>query len=309
MFAYKSGCRVPLLLLAGIVLIFFNQLKALFQLAWTDDMVSHTVLIPFISYYLLSITNTKGGGGEITVAAADKSGDKPALTGRRIGLPLLASGLMIYGAAVLLPLGSGADHLSWTILAFVMCVAGAHFSFLDQAEAARSLFPCAFLIFMVPMPTFMLHGLEVFFQHASAEAANMLLALTGTPMLRDGLMFQIPGITIRVAEECSGIRSSYVLFMTGLLAGHLFLKSPWRRFFLAAFVIPLGIFRNGFRISTIAMLCTHIGPEMIHSPIHHRGGPIFFVLSLIPFFAFLIWLYHMEQKKREKRAVTVPTER
>jgi exosortase C (VPDSG-CTERM-specific) len=307
MFSYKNGNRVPLLVLAGIVLIFLKPLSALFRLAWTDDMVSHALLVPVISYYLLSVGARKKEGGETSSREADKSGGG-VIAGRGIGLPLLGIGLVLYGMMAFVPFGSAADHLSGAILAFALCVAGAHFSFLDRAEAARSLFPCAFLIFMVPMPAFMLHGLEIFFQHASAEAADMFLALTGTPVLRDGLVFQIPGITIRVAEECSGIRSSYVLFMTSLLAGYLFLRSPWKRSFLAAFVIPLGILRNGFRICTLALLCVHVGPEMIDSPIHHRGGPIFFVLSLIPFFGVLLWLCRTERKQQEKQTVAVPSE-
>jgi hypothetical protein len=39
---------------------------------------------------------------------------------------------------------------------------------------------------------------------------------------------------------------------------------------------------------------------MIHSPIHRRGGPIFFLLSLIPFFALLLFLKWIE-KRRLKR--------
>jgi exosortase/archaeosortase family protein len=59
---------------------------------------------------------------------------------------------------------------------------------------------------------------------------------------------------------------------------------------LVAFIIPLGIVRNGFRILTIGLLCVHVGPHMIDSVIHHRGGPIFFALSLIPLFLLLVWL-------------------
>ena len=102
--------------------------------------------------------------------------------------------------------------------------------------------------------------------------------------------------------ECSGIRSSLVLFITSLIAGKMFLKSQTHRALLAAFIIPLAIIRNGFRIFTIGMLCVHIGPEMIHSPIHHKGGPIFFALSLIPFFAFLWYLRRRERNKSENSA-------
>jgi len=121
--------------------------------------------------------------------------------------------------------------------------------------------------------------------------------LSNVPFLRAGAVFQLPNITIEVAQECSGIRSSWVLLMTSILAANLFLKTPWRRFALVAFIIPLAILRNGFRILVIALLCVNIGPQMIHSVIHRRGGPIFFALSLIPLFALLWWL-----RKGETRA-------
>jgi exosortase/archaeosortase family protein len=76
--------------------------------------------------------------------------------------------------------------------------------------------------------------------------------------------------------------------ITSLLAGYLYLERPWQRAALAALVIPLGIVRNAFRIVTIGWLCTRHGPEMIDSPIHHRGGPVFFAVSLVPLFVMLI---------------------
>ena len=115
-------------------------------------------------------------------------------------------------------------------------------------------------------------------------------------MLRDGTTLALPGIVLRVAQECSGIRSSWVLFITSVLASHLVLQSPWRRIVLVTLVIPLAIVRNGFRILVIGLLCVHIGPHMIDSIIHHRGGPLFFALSLVPLFLLLSWLRHEESR-------------
>jgi exosortase len=151
---------------------------------------------------------------------------------------------------------------------------------------------------MVPMPDGMAEAIETALISASAEVANLLFHISGTPFLRAGLIFQLPNITIEVAQECSGIRSSWVLFMTSILAANLFLKTRWRRFALVAFVIPLGILRNGFRILVIGLLCVNIGPQMIHSLIHRRGGPVFFVLSLIPFFLVLWWLRRGDARTR-----------
>jgi hypothetical protein len=46
---------------------------------------------------------------------------------------------------------------------------------------------------------------------------------------------------------------------------------------------------------TIGWLCTEYGPEMIHSPIHHRGGPVFFAISLIPLFLLLFVFRRMNR--------------
>src|SRR5437667_11343656 len=142
---------------------------------------------------------------------------------------------------------------------------------------------------MVTMLDAMKDALETASKSAAAEVANLLFHLSVMPLLRAVAIFQLPNITIEVAQECSGIRSSWVLFMTSILAANLFLNTRWRRFALVAFVIPLGILRNGFRILVIGLLCVNVGPQMIHSLIHRRGGPLFFMLSLIPFFL-VLWL-------------------
>ena len=157
-------------------------------------------------------------------------------------------------------------------------------------------FPVAFLYFMVPLPDAFVHWMETMLKLGSAEIAGWFFEISGTPVLRDGVIFQLPGITLEVAQECSGIRSSWVLFITSVVASYLLLHSPVRRAVLLAVVIPLAILRNGFRILVIGLLCAHIGPHMIHSVIHESGGPLFFALSLVPLFLLLWWLRKGEAK-------------
>jgi len=189
------------------------------------------------------------------------------------------------------------DRLALLTLSFLCCLAAGGFFFFGRNWMRAAAFPLAYLIFMVPMPDAMVNTLETASKYASAEVANVLFHLAGTPFLRAGLVFQLPNITIEVAQECSGIRSSWVLLMTSILAANLFLKSSWRRLVLIALVIPLGILRNGFRILVIGLLCVNAGPQMIRSPIHTRGGPVFFVLSLVPFLLLLWWLRKGERSE------------
>ena len=139
----------------------------------------------------------------------------------------------------------------------------------------------------------------VFTAARSASAAAWFFKLYGTPFFRVETYFQLPGFSLNVAPECSGIHSSLALFITSLVASYLFLRSPWRRTLLCLAVLPLAILRNGLRVFVIGELCVHVGPEMIDSYIHRHGGPIFFVLSLVPFFLLLLLLIRSERRRSQ----------
>jgi exosortase C (VPDSG-CTERM-specific) len=182
-----------------------------------------------------------------------------------------------------------------------LILAGAGCWFLGGAAMRVLAFPFFLLVFMIPFPVPVRDGVENFLQQGSAAAAHALFAISGMPLWRNGMVFQLPGITLRVAPECSGIHSTLVLFITSLVAGQMLLRRPAHRVILCLAVIPLALLRNGFRVFVIGELCVHVGPQMIDSPIHHRGGPLFFVLSLVPFFLLLYFL-----RRRETAGAALP---
>ena len=273
--------------LAVLSIAFSPWLVAWARFGWTDELASYVLLIPVISAYLIWQRRSEpmtGSSGSTRLAIV------PAV------LALIFAGIA-FGIS---GHGAGAarhDYLTPAVIAFLLAgLAWAIFT-LGVGPVAQHRFAIAFLLFAAPLPTWAVNGLEIFYQHTSAEVAAWLIQLCGIPMLRGGLYFRLPGITIQVAQECSGIRSSLVLFIVSILGGYMLLAHPGKRLALALFVIPLGIVRNAFRILTIAWLCVHFGARMIDSPIHHRGGPIFFGLSLIPLFLFLLWLRRRERAK------------
>ena len=267
---------------ALVVLFFIQPLVRLMLHAAQNPLHSHIPLVPLIAGYLLYVQRRPRVAGYRT-----SIGGAMALVS--IGVAALAAGICWRGSL------SVNDALALEAVAFVSFVAAGGFLFLGSRWMVAAAFPISFLIFMVPMPDAVANELEIASMKASADVAAWLLTITGTPLLRDGQVFALPGVVLEVAQECSGIRSSWVLFITSLLASHLFLRGPWRRIALVAFVIPLGIVRNGFRILVIGSMCVYIGPHMIDSLIHRHGGPLFFVLSLGPLFLFLLWLRRQEQ--------------
>jgi exosortase len=146
-------------------------------------------------------------------------------------------------------------------------------------------------------------GIEAFLQRGSAEVAATMLRISGMPVFQTGTHFQLPSFSLEVAPECSGIHSTLILVITSLLAAYLFLQKSVNRWIMLLVVVPLALLRNGFRIFVIAQLCVRIGPQMIDSPIHRKGGAVFFVLSLIPLFLLLVYL--SKRELRNERAVGV----
>jgi exosortase C (VPDSG-CTERM-specific) len=273
--------------LVVLTIAFIWPLARLMNYAYGSDLHSHILLVPLVSGYLLSERR-----GALPPRQLGSFGW--AASGAGIGLAALAAAFTWRGSL------SVNDHHALMALAYVCLLAAGGFYFQGSRWMRAAAFPFAFLIFLVPLPDAVVDALEKASMVASAEAAAMYFIIAGTPLVREGTRFELPTITLLVAQECSGIRSSWVLFITSVVASNLFLKSPWRRLALVAFVIPLGILRNGFRVFVLGMLCVHVGPHMIDTAIHHQGGPIFFALSLGPLFLFLWWV------RRPERPVPVP---
>lgn len=285
------------LYIGAIALMFSVPLVQVFKYALGNDVNSYLVLVPVVCAYLLWIRRPN---------LANRS--RPAYW---VGLGLLVIATFVWALALAFRpttwMPDRADRLTLFTLSFVLYLWAAGFLFLGAAWMRSAAFPMFFLVFFVPLPSGLVDVMENASKLASAEAANMFFVITGTPTLRDGNIFQLPGITIEVAQECSGIRSSYMLILTSLVAGSIFLTKSWSRILLVFFVIPLGIIRNGFRVWFIATLCIHMGPQMIHSVIHRRGGPAFFVLSLIPLLLLVGVMRWVERKRGRPLLQHVPT--
>jgi exosortase C (VPDSG-CTERM-specific) len=279
---------------AFLSVAFAKPLLGLTRFALGSELYSYVALVPLMSIYLLWQKRNDLLGCRVGPVAWDAA--IPVLAG--LGLLVAYQVMVVKGWTP-----TEGDYLSITIASFVSCVIAGFLFFFGRDILRTAAFPIGFLIFMVPLPTLFTDWLEQFLQHSSADAASVLLSLSGATVFREGSVFHLPGITIEVAKECSGIHSTLVLFVTSLLAGHLFLRSPWKQAALALVVIPLGIVRNGIRIFTISWLCVHVDPAMIDSPIHHRGGPIFFALSLVPFLALLLVLRKSEGWRKTVRPV------
>lgn len=279
---------------AALIICYAGVLFDLARYGNKVDLYSHALLMPFITGYLLWMQRDL-----FKPARFQWSWASGALCG--IGAGFLA---LFWSAPWLGWTPSANDRLAVLVASLVSFAGALALAFGGRENHGKFLFPVGLLIFMAPMPDALTQGVTVFLQVLSADVAYAMIWLTGTPIFRQGLHFTMPGLEIVVAEECSGIRSTYVLLITSLIAGHLFLKRSSGKWLLAAMVIPLGIFRNGIRILTISWISVHVSHDMgVNGLIHHRGGPLFFAISLVPLLGLLWWLRKREHAKPRSQAV------
>jgi exosortase C (VPDSG-CTERM-specific) len=270
---------------AVLALCFGAPLWRLFWFAVRDDLHSYIPLIPAISVYL----------------AWTQKSELPRLSSpaRILAVLFFTAGMVAMAGYLMLARSVTAENIENCLavgtLAWLLCLTGAGCWFLGGALMRALAFPFFLLIFMIPFPVFLREGIEGGLQHGSAVVADWMFVLSGTPLWREGMEFHLPGMNLEVAPECSGIHSTLVLFITSLVAGQMILRRPRNRLVLCLAVIPLALLRNGFRVFVIGELCIHISPRMINSPVHRHGGPLFFVLSLVPFFLLLYFLRKSER--------------
>jgi len=117
-------------------------------------------------------------------------------------------------------------------------------------------------------------------------------------VLREGIVFHLPNISISVAPQCSGIRSSLALVITSVLAGHMFLKKGWNKTLLVLAVIPITMLKNGIRIVTLSLFAVYVDKRVLtDSALHTDGGIVFFILALFLMAPILFVLRRSEKRE------------
>lgn len=215
------------------------------------------------------------------------------------GLLLAAAGvlLMLVGTLWFVPAKEG-DRIALMTASVLTTWLGLFVAFFGLDAFKAGSFPFLFLFFTVPIPSPVLDQLIAVLQRGSAEITHVLLRLTGTPVYREGFIFKMPGLPINIAPECSGIRSCLAMLILTIFGGHLLLEATWRRIVLVLVAIPIMIFKNAVRITTLSLLSIHVDPAIIQSRLHREGGIPFFLLALLLTYPILKIL--MKTEKAEK---------
>jgi exosortase len=249
------------------LLLFHAEVGQLIALSWNDNRYTHLAVVPVVAAGLLYLNR-----GRI-------------LRDLRYGvIPGVVFGVMailLHFARAWWPNALGQQDGLTVAGAALVCSWIGGFAFFYGTRCAReALFPLGVLLLAIPIPPPTVFVAESFLQKESAEVTYHIIQLTSTPVYRDGLVFSLPGLTIEVAEECSGIRSAISLLITALVVSPLFLRTTWTRACLIFLTVPIAILKNAVRIVILSMLGVYVSEDYLHGNLHHHGGPVFSILSL-----------------------------
>jgi len=207
------------------------------------------------------------------ISRASKSGDDKGLFFVGIGIILF-----VLSARCLQP------RLALGSLPFL--IYGAVLYLWGKEVARIILFPCAFLIFLIPFgaveqATFRL-------QFVITAAIGFLSKLVGIHIDAVGTTLSATdnSFNFLIAEGCSGIRSLTAMAMLTAVFVHLTQDRLWKKIVIFAFSILFAIAGNIGRIFGVVLFAKFIDPKLAAGIYHDYSGWIFFPIALLAMLGF-----------------------
>lgn len=196
----------------------------------------------------------------------------------RFGLTLVVLSLLFYLAGVRI------QQTRIVLFSLIGLLWSIPFYLYGPRVARLLLFPCAYLVFCIP-----LSFLDVFtvpLRILGAAAAGSILNGFGMVAHHSGTAITIvtangATIPLDVADPCSGLR--YLLAMVAVTVAYGYFLQPvyWKQWILFLAAAPLAVLGNITRIVAIATVARWLGPEAAQGLYHDYSGYVVFGVAIL----------------------------
>lgn len=261
-------CAVAL----AFLLSYLGTLKTLIQMWLTDSELSYGVLIPAIVGYLIWSRRNK--------LRAIETQSWPA------GLILV-----VFGCGLQI-LATRSGTLIFSGLALSISLMGVVGFLWGRRTLAAVALPLAFLIMMIPLPSYVLGQVTWYLQVAASTISGRVLSVLGVPVFQDGNLLHLPNYVLEVKQACSGSRSIFALLSMALLLGFMLEGRWWTRVWLFVAAPILAVAANTIRIVGTGLLAWRFGDLAANESLHEVWGVVVFVIAVAGLLAlqrFLQW--------------------
>jgi len=268
-----------------IVPLFADHKLSAFGWAWEawnpETNYEHAKLVPFVVIGLLWYDRKK-----IAVAVRD---------GSVWGWLFLAAGFVLFW------IGARTVQARFALISLPFLIFGAVLHLFGERVARITLFPIAFLLFMVPLnfitqATVRLQFLETAVASAICNAVGIHVQTVGTMVNSADNSFRF-----QIDEGCSGIHSLMAIAMLSAIYGHFKFDRFWKKVAIFAAALLFAIIGNAGRLVSIFVAARFFGQDLAGGPYHAISGYLSF-----PFALTAMILFGMLLNLRETNLQVVP---
>ena len=263
--ALSRGMWLRLALLVGAVLFLHWHTLTLLVTRWYHEPdYTYGFFVPLVSLYLVWMKREKLLRAE----------NRPSLW----GAPVVAGALLLQFGGTVANIGY------FQGVSLVILIAGLALLLGGRQLLLLLVFPIMYLWLMVPLPGAVYSALAGPLQRLASLGSVGILEVIGVPVYREGNVFRLAGISLEVAEACSGLRSLIGLLSMGILLGYLITDKLWERIVLALSTIVIAVVANILRVAGTGILYEYAGPKYGQGFYHGFGAWIVFVIALAVLF-------------------------
>ena len=259
-------------ILLGLLVLYVPTYWMLAHDLWNTEDYAHGPIVLVVTLYLI--------WQQRTIFLRDASNHKSTRVEVATGWVLLVFGLLTYA------IGRSQDIIIMEVGSQVPVILGALLITLGMLSVRALWFALFFLVFMIPLPGFIVDAVTgPLKQHVSILAEDILYAV-GYPIARSGVVLSIGQYQLLVADACSGLHSIFSLSAMGLLYLYLVAhKSPSRNLILILCIVPIAFLANVARVMLLVLVTYYFGNEAGQGFVHGFAGILLFVVGLLFLFA------------------------
>jgi exosortase len=274
--ALIAACGCVLLYFFAFFKIFTNGTQTTWEWAWLawnpENNQEHAVLVLPIAIGLILYRWRD-------LKAAPKQPSNAGLAFVAMGI-----GMFLLGVRCLQP--------RFAICALPLLIYGGVRFLWGRAVGRIFIFPCLFLLFMIPVGGFVQGTVSL--QLLVSSSVKALSALIGVKIEAIGTTLRAldGSFDFEIAEGCSGIRSLMAMTMLSALYVHFTQKEAWKQFVIFAGSVVFALIGNVGRVFTVILFARFISPRIAGGIYHDYSGFIFFPVAVLAMLAFSRLLNH-----------------
>ncbi|MGA2315967.1 MAG: exosortase [Thermodesulfobacteriota bacterium] len=267
-------------LLVGALVFAYAKVMPLLVRTWSRDDYSHGWLVPIIALYFIWVDRKRLG----TLAIQ----------------PNIFWGLLLTLLGSLLLMMSNIGGVPTVQeLSLIIIIPGLILMLLGTRYLMALALPLAYLILMVPILDEVIDKIHWPFQLFSARMGSGLLGIFNIPFFLRANYFELPNMTLEVAEECSGVRYLISIIAIGIPLAHFTQRGWWRKAVLVITAVIIGILSNGVRVAFVVLCAYYYGKNNIQGPLHMFQGLFVSIVGYIFLFISAWLLYKISLSKVE----------